>query len=539
MLRELVLGFVKIHILYHASHRPVYGLWLIEELARHGYALSPGTLYPTLHSMEDAGLLTSEKRVVEGRQRRYYTITPAGEAALAEARARLAELVAEVLERKAEAPPKQDAHRAFTQNGGTGGITMGDNVDTTSKTGLRSLPRNVWAVSLTSFFMDISSEMVINILPLFLSNVLGVKTNVIGLIEGVAEATASLLKVFSGWLSDRLRARKWLAVSGYALSAFSKPFFYLANSWAAVAGVRWADRVGKGVRTAPRDALVADSIDERNRGLAFGFHRAADTGGAMLGLLIALGVVWWAQSGNAKLSRPTFQTVVLVSLIPAFLAVLSLAIGARDVPVKGERERPRISFRGLGRRFALFMLIVGTFDLGNSSDAFLVLRAQERGLNVVGVLGMLVTFNLVYALVSTPAGSLSDRIGRRRVIIGGWLVYAAIYLGFALAGRGWHVWALYAVYGVYYGLAYGTTKAMVADIVPVALRGTAYGTYNAVLGILDFPASLIAGILWQGLGAWEGFGAPAPFFFGAALALVAALLMAFVMPARTKEGRST
>ncbi|MBE9472038.1 MAG: MFS transporter [Chloroflexi bacterium] len=400
-----------------------------------------------------------------------------------------------------------------------------------TSTSIRSLPRNVWAVSLTSFFMDISSEMVINILPLFLSNVLGVKTNIIGLIEGVAEATASLLKVFSGWLSDKLRARKWLAVAGYAFSAFSKPFFYFANSWGAVAGVRWADRVGKGIRTAPRDALVADSIDDRHRGLAFGLHRAADTGGAMLGLLIALGVVWLAQAGDMELSRPTFQTVVLISLVPAFLAVLSLALGARDVPVTKEREMPRFAFRSLGRRFCIFMLIVGLFDLGNSSDAFLVLRAQERGLSIIGVLGMLVTFNLVYTLVSTPAGSLSDRLGRRRLIVGGWLVYAVIYLGFALAGKGWHIWVLYAIYGVYYGLAYGTTKAMVADIVPEELRGTAYGTYNAVLGILDFPASLFAGFLWQGVGTWEGFGPSAPFYFGGALALMAAVLMALVMPA--------
>jgi MFS family permease len=231
-----------------------------------------------------------------------------------------------------------------------------------------------------------------------------------------------------------------------------------------------------------------------------------------------------------ELNRPTFQTVVLISLVPAFLAVLSLALGAKDVPVTAQRAMPRFAFRGLGKRFAMFMLIVGVFDLGNSSDAFLVLRAQERGLSVAGVLGMLVTFNLVYTLVSTPAGSLSDRVGRRRVIVGGWLVYATIYLGFALAGAGWHVWVLYAVYGVYYGLAYGTTKAMVADVVPPELRGTAYGTYNAVLGLLDFPASLIAGLLWQGAGAWEGFGPSAPFLFGGAMALIAALLMAFVMP---------
>ena len=398
------------------------------------------------------------------------------------------------------------------------------------KAGWRALPRNVWAVSLTSFFMDISSEMVLNILPLFLSNVLGVGTNIIGLIEGIAEATASLLKVFSGWLSDRLQARKWLAVTGYGISTLVKPFFYFANAWTAVLAVRWADRVGKGVRTAPRDALVADSIDESQRGLAFGFHRAADTGGAVLGLLIALGVVWAAQSASVELDRRTFQVVVLASLIPAALAVISLALGAEDVPVTSQRERPAITFKGLGKPFLVFMVIVGLFDLGNSSDAFLVLRAQERGLNVLGILGMLVTFNLVYMLVSTPAGSLSDRIGRRRVIVVGWLAYAVIYFGFAAAGTGWHAWVLYALYGVYYGLAYGTTKALVADIVPVELRGTAYGTYNAVLGLLDFPASLIAGLLWQGAGGWQGLGPSAPFFFGAALALAAAILMALWKP---------
>jgi MFS family permease len=405
---------------------------------------------------------------------------------------------------------------------------------TIKRSSIRSLPRNVWAVSLTSFFMDISSEMVINLLPLFLSSVLGVKTNVIGLIEGIAEATASLLKVFSGWLSDRLRMRKWLAVAGYGISALAKPFFYWANSWGMVAGVRWADRVGKGIRTAPRDALVADAVAEENRGLAFGLHRAADTGGAVLGLVIALLVVWAAQAGGDDLRASTFRTVVLISLVPAVLAVLSLSIGAQDVSVTQQRDAPRFAFKALGKPFMVFMVIVGIFDLGNSSDAFLVLRARERGLSVVGVLAMLVTFNLIYAGVSTPAGSLSDRIGRRKVIVGGWLVYAAIYLGFAVAGRGWHVWALYAIYGLYYGLAYGTTKAMVADIVAPEVRGTAYGTYNAVLGILDFPASLIAGILWSGLGRWAGLGASAPFYFGAAMALLAAVLMIAWQPEGTE-----
>ncbi len=391
--------------------------------------------------------------------------------------------------------------------------------------GIRQLPRNVWAVSLTSFLMDISSEMVINILPLFLANVLGLRTSVIGVIEGVAEAIASILKVFSGWLSDRMGGRKWLAVTGYGFSALAKPLFYFATTWGAVAGARWADRVGKGIRTAPRDALVADSIDERQRGLAFGFHRAADTAGAMLGLLIALGIVWAAQRGAVALGADVFRTVVLVSIIPAVLAVVSLAVLARDVPVAGQSAAPKLSLRGLGRPFILFLLIVGLFDLGNSSDAFLVLRAQERGLSVAGILGMLITFNLIYTVISTPAGALSDRIGRRKIIIGGWVAYALIYLGFGFAQAAWHIWVLYALYGLYYGLAYGTAKALVADLVPAALRGTAYGTYNAILGILDFPASAIAGILWQGLGGWQGFGPSAPFIFGGVLAFLAALLL--------------
>jgi MFS family permease len=392
------------------------------------------------------------------------------------------------------------------------------------------LPRNVWAVGLTSFFMDVSSEMVINILPLFLANVLGVQTSIIGLIEGIAEATASILKLFSGWLSDKLGGRKWLAVAGYGLSALSKPFFYFANSWGLIAGVRWADRVGKGIRTAPRDALVADSVTKETRGLAFGLHRAMDTAGAMVGLLIAVGVVWAAQKNTLDLTQNTFQTIVLISLLPAFLAVLSLILGTEDVAVKGQRAAPRFSLRSMGRPFITFLVIVSLFTLGNSSDAFLVLRAQNLGISVTGILVMVAMFNLIYALVSTPAGSLSDRIGRRRLIVGGWLVYAAIYLGFAFVQAAWQVWALYVIYGLYYGMAYGTANAMVADLVPENLRGTAYGTYNAVIGLLAFPSSVIAGLLWQGAGNWQGFGPSAPFLFGGVLALIAALLMIFWMP---------
>jgi MFS family permease len=400
--------------------------------------------------------------------------------------------------------------------------------------GLRSLPRNVWAVSVTSFLTDVSSEMVFNVVPLFLANVLGVKTTIIGLIEGVAETTAGFLKIFSGWLSDRLQARKWLAVAGYAISTLAKPFFYVANSSAAVALVRWADRVGKGVRTAPRDALVADTIDERRRGLAFGFHRAADTAGAVVGLAVALGVVWAAQGGAGTLGRDTFRLVVLVSLVPAVLAVISLAVGARDVPVASRRTVPKFALRGLGNRFCVLMVIVGLFELGNSSDAFIALRAQERGLSVVGLLGALIVFNIVYALVSTPAGRLSDRIGRRSIVVAGWLFYAVVYLGYALAEDALQVFLLYPLYGLYYGLTYGTVKALVADVVPEELRGTAYGTYNAVLGVLDLPASVLAGWLWQGHGSFAGFGPAAPFLFGGVMALFAALLLATVMPGGSK-----
>ena len=402
--------------------------------------------------------------------------------------------------------------------------------DSGERASIRDLPRNVWAVGLTSFFMDISSEMVINILPLFLANVLGVQTSIIGLIEGIAEATASLLKLFSGWLSDRLGGRKWLAVAGYGLSALTKPFFYVASTWELVAAVRWVDRVGKGIRTAPRDALVADSVTRETRGLAFGFHRAMDTAGALAGILIAVGVVWLAQKNTLVLARSTFQTVVLFSLVPAFLALVSLAVGAQDVPVKGQRAAPKFSLRGMGRPYLVFLGIVSIFTLGNSSDAFLVLRAQNLGVSVTGILLMLVMFNLLYSLISTPAGSLSDRIGRRRLIVGGWLVYAAIYLGFALAQAAWQVWLLYVAYGLYYGLAYGAANALVADLAPENLRGTAYGTYHAVLGFLAFPASFIAGLLWQGAGSWPGLGPSAPFWFGGSLALLAALLLAFWMP---------
>jgi MFS family permease len=392
---------------------------------------------------------------------------------------------------------------------------------------LKSLPVNVWVTTLTSFLTDVSSEMIANLIPLFLANVLGVSTAVIGLIEGIAETTSSLLKWVSGWLSDRLRTRKWLAVAGYTLSAFSKPFLYFAASWTGVLAVRFADRAGKGIRTSPRDALIADSVDKQRRGAAFGLHRAGDTLGAVTGLGIALLVVLATQSQALDLSRSTFHTLVLIGIIPALLAVAVLALGTKDVPIRASGNLIKHNFSSMSGDFRFFLLVIAIFTLGNSSDAFLVLRAQERGLSVAGILGMLITFNLIYAIFSSPLGALSDRIGRKRLIIGGWLVYGLLYLAFAAATSAWQVWAIYGLYGLYYAAVEGTAKALVADLIPEEQRGTAYGFYNATVGLMALPASLLAGILWQGVGNWTGFGVSAPFLTGAVLAFIAVGLLAF------------
>lgn len=388
------------------------------------------------------------------------------------------------------------------------------------------ISRNVWATSITSFLTDISSEMINNLLPLFLANILGASTAIIGLIEGIAEMTASFLKGFSGWLSDKLNHRKWLATSGYALSAFVKPFFYVVTSWGGVLAIRFADRVGKGIRTAPRDALIANSTDENHRGIAFGIHRASDTAGAFFGIGIALIVILIIQAQATQLSINAFHTLVLISIIPAFLAVFILATFAKEVRVaKSSEQSPRLTWSALHPNFKSFLWIIGIFTLGNSSDAFIILLAQERGLNIAQILGMLLTFNLIYAVFSSPLGRLSDMIGRRRVLIGGWGIYACLYIGFALTTTGAQIWLLYGLYGLYYAATEGTAKAMVADMIPTEQRGTAYGYYNGLIGFLALPASFIAGILWQGLGNWTGFGASAPFIFGAVLSLIAVILL--------------
>jgi MFS family permease len=385
----------------------------------------------------------------------------------------------------------------------------------------RHLHPNIWFLTIGSFLTDVSSEMLTNLIPLFLYNILGVQTSIIGLIDGIAEATASLVKVYSGALSDRLGKRKTLTVLGYALSTIAKPFLYFATTWEMVLGVRFTDRVGKGIRTAPRDALLAGSANTDQRGLAFGLHRAGDTAGALIGLGIATLIIWLTQSGATELTLHTFQTVVLVSIIPAVLAVFVMALGVKEVEAarKAGNGLPSFNLKAFDKRFMAFLVVVIIFTLGNSSDSFIILLSQDRGLNVLQIMGMLMTFNAIYALLAGPFRSLSDRIGRQRLMLAGWSLYGLVYLGFALSSTGAQVWILFGIYGIYYALTEGVAKALVADIVPQEQRGTAYGLFNAAIGLAALPASLIAGILWQTIGP------AAPFIFGASLSLIAGFLL--------------
>jgi MFS family permease len=398
------------------------------------------------------------------------------------------------------------------------------------------IPRNVWVMTIASFLTDVSSDMVNNLIPLFLANALGARTGTVGLIEGVAESTSSFVKLLSGWWSDRVVSRKPPTVIGYAISALSKPLLAFASTWPGVLAIRLADRLGKGVRTAPRDALLADSTLLERRGLAFGFHRAGDSLGAVVGIGLALLIVWLTQGSQLALSRQTFQRIALASALPGFLAVGVLAVGLREVRRRAPAaDRPILSsFRAMPAGFRRFLVIFALFTLGNSADAFIILRAQERGLSVVGVLGVLVAFNVVYTAVAGPAGGLSDRLGRPPLILAGWMVYAGIYLGLALARVSWQVIALFIAYGLYHGLVEGNARAYVADLAGGNERGAAYGLYHATIGFIALPASLLAGLLWQGAGQWPGFGPSAPFLFGAAMAGLASLL--FVLELASRPG---
>ncbi len=391
--------------------------------------------------------------------------------------------------------------------------------------------RNVFILGLVSLFTDLSNEIILRTIPLFLANVLGVKTSIIGLVEGIAESTSTVLKVFSGWFSDRVGKRKPLTVLGYSLSSLSKPFLYFAASWPAVFAVRFVDRVGKGIRTSPRDALIADSTEPGEMGKAFGLHRTLDPLGAVLGTAMAGFLVLWSQKGTVILDRSIFRYLVLLSLVPAAITVILLVAGVKE-PVKPRIKEKhdkseKLKLQGFPKSFLVFLIINVVFALGNSSDAFLILRAQKLGTTLAGIFFLLAVFNIVSALLSLPAGILSDRLGRKKLLICGWIIYSLVYVGFAYAKISWHIWILYSVYGAYYGITDGAARALVADVVAPGQRGAAYGLYNAAVGISALPASFIAGVLW------DKFGSPAPFIFGSVLALAAAVgLLLFVRESR-------
>lgn len=381
----------------------------------------------------------------------------------------------------------------------------------------KKLGRNVIALGAVSFFTDVASEMMYPLLPLFLSSVLGASASFIGTIEGFAESVASLLKLASGWWSDRVQSRKGLVMLGYGIATFVRPLTAVASTAGQVLAIRVTDRVGKGIRSTPRDALIAESVDASIRGRAFGFHASADNAGAVIGPLIAFGILTLWHTG--------LRTVFWLAAIPGVLAFVTLLIFVRDVPHQTEsKERPPLLGTDLPKRFWVYLGVVFTFTLGNSTDAFLLLRAAQLGVPVALAPVLWALLNFVKSATGTYGGALSDRIGRRPLIVGGWVVYAAVYLAFGFAHAAWQAWALFAVYGIFYGMTEGTEKALVVDIVPSLRKGTALGWYNLAIGLGALPASILFGLIWDR-------GSPtAAFSFGATLAIIAAVGMWFVAP---------
>ncbi len=382
---------------------------------------------------------------------------------------------------------------------------------------MKKLSKNVVSLGIVSLFNDAASEIIYPLLPAFLSSVLGAGAFVLGVIEGIAETTASILKFFSGYISDRIRKKKGLVVAGYSLAVFGRPLTGIATSWIHVLLIRFFDRVGKGIRTSPRDALIADSTSPEVRGFAYGFHRAMDHLGAVLGPLFAV----WMILGFGMDLRHLF----LLAFIPGILALLILIFFVEE---KAGESIKKTSWRlgPVSMNFRLYLLSLILFTLGNSSDAFLLLKAQNTGIKIAFLPLIWVFLHLVKVLTSVPGGLLSDRIGRRRVIIAGWMVYALIYLGFGLSNKNWHIWALFALYGIYFGLTEGVEKAFVADLAKEEERGTAFGLYHLAVGLSALPGSAIFGFIWQRFGELHAF------LFGAVLAFLASFtLFAFVKEA--------
>jgi MFS family permease len=369
--------------------------------------------------------------------------------------------------------------------------------------------------------MDISSEMIYPLIPIFLNDVLHASKTYIGLIEGVAESTASILKVFSGWLSDRLGKRKFIVFWGYGISVFSRPILATATSWIDVLVYRFTDRVGKGVRTAPRDAIIADSTEQNILGKAFGFHRTMDTTGAVIGPAVAFAILGLFSGG--------FHLVFWISIIPGILALFCIAIFVQDVKKHTLTERPQITLRHLNRDFKVFLIIVTVFSLGKTSEAFLVLRAQELGVSIATIPLIYLTFNMVSAFFSTPAGIMADRFGKRRTILSSYFLFSFIFFGFAVATNNAHAWLLFIAYGIFVAMNEGVQRAYVATVIRPEIMATGYGVYHTIIGISSLPSSIIGGVLW------EHFGSQALFYYGAFMSLISSIAFIFFISLKTSK----